>query len=228
MAGASRRASGQPAVRGMGLEPAVHRAGHRHRGGQDAAVGNLGEAARAKGVERGGGGGGPARVEEAHAARARGVDEPEGVAAHARHVRVHDGEHRARGDGGVHRGAAGAQRVPAGFRRRARGGTSPSRVRARVSGLSVSTLSLEPRLAPRVSRELERALHPDLGAAVAVVVRHLDEPVGAVEVHRGLEPALAVEPQPRGSRARAPPRGRRPSAGGRAPCPDARGGSTCA
>src|SRR5687768_10379109 len=65
--------------------------------------------------------------------------------------------------------------------------------RARVSGLSVSTLSLELRLAPpRVS--LERALHPDLGAAITVVVRHLEESVGAVEMHRGLQLPLAVEP----------------------------------
>src|SRR5689334_1243533 len=48
------------------------------------------------------------------------------------------------------------------------------------------------RLAPR---RPERQLHPDVRARIAVVVADLAEAVAAVEPHRGLEPALAVESQ---------------------------------
>src|SRR5260370_29678082 len=59
---------------------------------------------------------------------------------------------------------------------------------ASVAGRPVSRMRLAP------SRR-ERQLHPDVGARVAVVVGDLPEPVAAVEPHRGLEPALAVETQ---------------------------------
>src|SRR6266478_10235040 len=59
---------------------------------------------------------------------------------------------------------------------------------ASVAGRPVSRMRLAP------SRR-ERQLHPDVGARVAVVVGDLPEPVAAIEPHRGLEPALAVQAQ---------------------------------
>src|ERR1700730_16914038 len=66
---------------------------------------------------------------------------------------------------------------------------------ASVAGRLVSRMRLAP------SRR-ERQLHPDVGARVAVVVVDLPEPVAAIEPHRGLEPALAVQAK-RGSAERA-------------------------
>jgi hypothetical protein len=91
--------------------PARHGARHRERGRQDAALRHIGEPALGKPVDARAACRTPAAVEIAHALFGGVVDEPEGIAAHARHVRVNDGQHRARGDRGIDGRAAGAQHV---------------------------------------------------------------------------------------------------------------------
>src|SRR6267142_1043510 len=50
-------------------------------------------------------------------------------------------------------------------------------------------------LDPPTPASSERALHPDVCAAVVVVGRDVGEAVGAVEIHRGGELGLRVETQ---------------------------------
>src|SRR5262249_47519629 len=78
----------EPAERGMRLGPAAHGAGRGESRGDDAAAGDLVEAAVAKPLEGARRGGTAARGQEAHGAAAGGPEQPETVAAQGRHVRV--------------------------------------------------------------------------------------------------------------------------------------------
>ena len=106
----------QAAERRVRLAPAVHRARRGEGGGKNAPPRNLGEAMPCEPLERAGSRGTAARVEETHGTASGIPDQPELIAADAGHVRIHHGEHGAGGDGGINGGAAGLERVDAGFR----------------------------------------------------------------------------------------------------------------
>jgi hypothetical protein len=134
---------------GVGFAPSVHRAGRGEGGGENAAHGDVVEAAAAEPLEGAGGGRPAPRVEKTHGAAAGGPEQTELTAADAGHVRVHHGEHGARGDGGVHRRAAGLEHLDARLGRRGMGTCDHTvrRSRRRPARFHVRLLA---RAAPRV------------------------------------------------------------------------------
>ena len=145
----SRRASGRRHKR-HAPRATVHRARHGHRRGRTPRW-DLGVRARG-GVERA-----PRRWRPPPASRTGrrpGLVMSQRRRAHARHVRIHDGEHRARGDGGIHAEPRRAG-LHAGFRRERWGQV---------------TIAPRPRERLSVSARSVRAGAPsDLGARIAVV-----------------------------------------------------------
>ena len=133
---------------GVGFAPSVHAPGMVRVAGRMPRMG-ISSMPRAEPLESARGGRPAPRVEKTHGAAASVPDQPELIAADAGHVRVDHGEHSARGNGGVHRRAAGLEHLDARLGRRGMGTCDHTvrRSRRRPARFHVRLLA---RAAPRV------------------------------------------------------------------------------